>query len=48
MPAVMLFVLSEVNKPLSSPPVDRPCNELALLSTQPITARQMFNLKHQQ
>ncbi|EEW5986853.1 hypothetical protein D7W34_18480 [Escherichia coli] len=35
-------------KPLSSPPVDRLCNELALISTQPLTARQMLNFKHQQ
>ena len=33
---------------LSSPPVDRLCNELALISTQPLTARQMLNIKHQQ
>ncbi len=32
MPAVMPFVLSEVNKPLSSPSVDRLCNELTLIS----------------
>ncbi|EIK8027527.1 hypothetical protein ACYATI_001919 [Escherichia coli] len=33
---------------LSSPPVDGLCNELALISTQPLTARQMLNIKHQQ
>ncbi|MQJ61407.1 hypothetical protein EIZ83_02380 [Escherichia coli] len=33
---------------LSSPPVDRLCNELTLISTQPLTARQMLNIKHQQ
>ncbi|ADE90318.1 hypothetical protein G786_04784 [Escherichia coli HVH 126 (4-6034225)] len=48
MPAVMPFVLSEVNKPLSSPSVDRLCNELTLISTLPLTARQMLNIKHQQ
>ncbi|HHH3480902.1 TPA: hypothetical protein ACPZC4_005334, partial [Escherichia coli] len=40
--------LEQIPVSLSSPPVDRLCNELALISTQPLTARQMLNIKHQQ